>query len=266
MRVTLSFNFTKDLSDLTHGEMLMEIMRSYGLVPTNAGDCQPIRESFEASDLPKYWKLLKSPGGETAKFYFLFRGKKEINFTGMVTCNTGLHTNTRTFNGATLWLNVRKTYDINKLVSLGDDLFIWSEANYGYITEEQKNIYNVFIQRKKYQESIFSVCDGIPGLMWLNYFGKPYLAEKGFRLPDGQVPVGHGARVRLSERPDDEVLGDLDYIKKHQEIIGSQWFCPIKKIENGVGYLPDTFIRSDIISPVFDRSEMIRKRDRPEDC
>jgi len=194
----------------------------------------------------------------------LFRGKEDVKFMGMVSCFTGMHQDSKAVNGVHLWLTVRKTYDINKFVLLGDDLFIWSEAVYGYITDSSKDLNNVFIQKEMSQVNISSVSDGISGLMWLNYFGKPYLAEKDFRLPDGHAPVGHGARFCLSERPDDEVLSDLNYIKMHQQTIGTQWFCPLEKIENGIGYLSKDYRRFDIKSPVFDRSEITRRQEVTE--
>ena len=71
--------------------------------------------------------------------------------------------------------------------------------------------------------------------------------------------VGHGVRIRLAERPDDEALEDLNYIRKHQEIVGSQWFFPFERVENGIGYMPKNFSRSRIAKPEFDRSEITKK-------
>ena len=259
MRITLSFKFTRDLSDLSYGNRFLEILHYHGLLPDKAGNCEPIREGFTASDLPKYWKLQKSCDCILASFDFLFKGKEKIKFMGMISCKTGLNPDSIVVNGVTLWLTVQKDCDINKFILLGDELFVWSVATYGYITEETKNLSNIMIQKKGFQVNVGSVCDGISGLMWLNYFGKPYLAEKEFRLPAGHAPIGHGARLRLAEHPDDEILKDLDYIKKKQETIGSQWFCPYEKIENGIGYLQQGYRRSDISQPKFDRTEITRK-------
>jgi len=265
MRVSFSFVFTRDLSSLSHGVEFLSIIHSHGLKPEKAGRFEPIRESFVASDLPNYWDLRSSYGSNSAYSDFMFRGSEDVKFMGMVSCHTDFHPDSKAVNGVHLWLTVRKTYDINKLVLLGDDLFVWSEAVYGYVTDSNKDFIKIFIQKERSQVNIDSVSDGISGLMWLNYFGKPYLAEREFHLPDGHVNVGHGSRVRLSERPDDEVLSDLSYTKMHQEKIGSQWFCPLDKIENGIGYLPENYRRADIKSPVFDRTEITRKQETPED-
>ena len=258
MKISFSFSCTKDLSDLSYGEKLLEILFFYGLIPDKVGKYEPIRKDFVASDLPEYWKLNRPKSDmKCTSLDFMFKGKAEIRFIGMVICDVNLHPNSRATNGFALWLTTPKRYDINKLVSLGDDLFAWSVADYGYVTEESKNIAHTMIPFGRGNKRSLGG-EGISGLMWLNYFGKPYLAEKDFKLPYNHTLVGHGARIRLTERPDDEALGNLDINKKYQEIIGKQWFWPFEKIENGVGWLPHDFKKSDIVRPYFDRSEITR--------
>lgn len=214
MRITFSFDTLKDLSDISDGEKLIELLLLNGLIIDKAGDYEPIKRDFTISDLPDIWK---GRGGNIKSCYFLFKGKKEINFSGMVTWNANLYPNSEIVNGIGLWLNVPKNYSIDWLIHLGDDIFIWSKAEYGYITENSKDPY---INRTA-QGNIYN---GIPGLMWVNYFGSPYLADSEFHIPDDSVSVNHGIRITLSELPNDKCLSDLNYLANIKNKIGKEWF------------------------------------------
>lgn len=235
MRISYSFYYTEDLSDLSNGERLLEILSSYGFVINKAGDCEPIREVFDTSKLPEMWRGVGMDGLLTC--YFLFKGQKEVSFSGMVTWNVNLHPDTRAFNGVSLWFNIPKSYDVNKLLRLGDDIFKWSGSVYGYITENSKD---------QTTERTGNPHDGLPGLMWVNYFGPAYITQPDFHTPNDYVSIGHGARIILSETPQDERLADLSFLDSIKSQIGFEWFWHFpRKYKKRV--------------PVFDKSEITRR-------
>lgn len=236
MKISYSFYSLKDLSDLKNGERLLETLLSNGLVVEKAGDKEPVRKDFMKSDMPQMWKGRGIDGG-CLSCYFLFKGSKEIKFSGMVTWDVNLHPKTESFNAVHLWMNVPKNYDVSKLVQLGDEIFVWSEAVYGYITEESKDPSNNLIG---------NVYDGLPGLMWVNYFGSPYIMEPEFHLPAGHDTISHGARLMLSEKPNDEELDNTNFLENVLITIGNEWFGCSKSNFN-------------VKIPLFDRSAITRR-------
>jgi hypothetical protein len=226
----------KDLSDLASGEGLLDILSSYGLLIEKAGDSEPIRRDFDANNLPEMWKSM-GIDGNSSSCYFLFKGKKEIKFTGMVTWRINVHPNFKGFNGIGLWLTIPKKYDVKKLVQLGDEVFTWSEAVYGYITEDSKD--------PLYDLRRGNINDGIPDTLWVNYFGAPYINSPDFPSTNNYVTIGHGIRFVLTETPEDERLNDLDFINSNKEDIGKEWFWS----------KPRNF---NLKVPFFDRTAIIR--------
>lgn len=231
MKISYSFYFLKDVSKLSNGEELLKILSSYRLAVDKADDLEPIRKDFIESNFPEMWKGRGIDGG-CSSCDFLFKGKKQINFSGMVTWNINLHPNTKAFNGIHLWLSIPKSYNVGSLVQLGDDIFIWSDAVYGYITEESKD---------PSSDLIGNIYDGLPGLMWINYFGKPYIIESDFHIPNNHVPLGHGIKFMLSETPNDEKLSDSNFLESSKNDIGVEWFWSHPRKHNKK-------------VPVFDRS------------
>lgn len=236
MKISYSFYSLKNLSDLSKGERLIEILLSNGLSIDKADDHEPIRKEFVKSNLPEIWKGRGIDGG-CSSCYFLFKGSKEIKFSGMVTWDINLHPNTKSFNGVHLWLNIPKNYDNSRLVQLGDNIFAWSEAVYGYITEESRDLANDFVG---------NAYDGLPGLMWVNYFGSPYIEESDFYMPAEHDITSHGARLILSEKPNDERLSDTNFLESVKDTIGNEWFWnPASKFKLKI--------------PLFDRTAITRR-------
>ena len=235
MKISYLFDSTKDLSDLKKGENLLEIFSSNGLIIEKVGTQEPIRELFDIDKMPEMWRG-SGMEGKCSSCGFLFKGQKDIKFSGMVNWNLNLHPNSRALNGISLWLNIPKKYDTNRLIQLGDDIFTWSKAEYGYITEDSKIPKPLTI----------NIHDGLAGLTWVNYFGSSYMVEPDFHIPDDHVQIGHGVRVKLSETPNDELLGDSDFLQSIKNEIGAEWFW-------------DYPIKHKRRKPKLDKSEIIRR-------
>lgn len=214
MKISYSFYSLKDISNLSHGERLLEILSAYDLVIEKADNHEPIKKTFVRNDFAKMWN-----DGETNKNRlscdFLFKGTKKFRFSGMATWNTNLHPNTEAFNGIDLWISVPKNYSVKELLQLGDDIFTWSDAVYGYVSEESKEPIN---------NMIGSIYNGLPGLMWINYFGKPYIMEEDFHIPNNCTPICDGIKLVLSEKPDDDKLSNLTFLESIKREIGTEWF------------------------------------------
>lgn len=217
MKIKCSFSSLKDLSDVSNAETLLKILTSNGLIIDKAGGHEPIRKEFDVNNLLELWGHVKTDGSCSCEV-FLFKGKKEIRFTGMATWNLNLHPNNGSFNSLTLWLTTPPKYDINRLIQLGDDIFEWCEAVYGYITENSLDPYSNISNLPG------NVYEGIPSLMWVNYFGSPYIMEPDFNIPHDHVAVNHGVRLNLTETPNDERLRDNEFLQGYKDQIGDEWF------------------------------------------
>lgn len=235
MKISYSFDSTKDLSNLKKGESLLELFLSNGLIIEKAGIKEPIRESFNIDRMPEMWKG-SGIEGDCSSCYFLFKGQKDIKFSGIIVWQLNLHPNSKALNHVSLWLNIPKKYDTNKLLQLGDDIFTWSRAEYGYITEDSKLPTPLTV----------NINDGLTGLMWVNYFGPSYIAEPDFHIPDDHATINHGVRIKLSETPDDDLLKNSKFIESVKNKIGTEWFW-------------DYPIKHKRKKPQFDKSEITRK-------
>ena len=268
MKISYHFDTLKDLSSLSKGEKLLEIFEKNDFIIEKANECEPIRDIFNIEDFPKLWLSGKSPE-EFAYQTLLFKGSKEISFKCMVSWSVNMHKNSQAVNGVSVWLNIKKNYlnnNIDKLIKLGDDLFIWSESMYGYISQDiydpnyginkhqrDKCKYPEYIRmrlgreskNKKHYIMLLGISYGIKDPAWINYFGTPYLQEPDFNVPKDHIKVGHGVRFQIAERPDDEILCEPDFLADIKRGIGDQWFWQNPKI-------------CDLKLPKFDRSEITR--------
>ena len=235
VKITFDFSSLKDFSNLSHGERLLEILFSHGFMIDKADDAEPIRRDFDASMLPERWKGVGPAGGHST-CYFLFKGQKERKFSGMVTWNINLRQGTQVFNGLLFQLNIPKNFEVNRLINLGDELFKWSDAVYGYITEDSKDLVRT-VPGGLYL--------GLPGLMWVNYFGPEYIKGPDFHIPDDHVAVGQGVRVCLSDKPSDDILGDSDFLQNWKEHFGAEWFWKGSKKRRIPSFDHSALIRSE---------------------
>ncbi len=125
-----------------------------------------------------------------------------------------------------------------KLVSLGDRFFTELEMDYGYIClsneYESKNILkNVphadgTIEPRKVIGMNWPQC--IPGLYWINYFGRSYL-EQGFAkrafdsYSSNMTRVGSGIRFKTNDEPRFfESAGGAAAEREMRDALGEKWF------------------------------------------
>lgn len=210
----MSFYSLLDMSSLSTGEKLLKILLSYGLTIEKADNQEPIKKDYANNIFPELWRG-RGIEGKSSSCSFLFKGSNEIKFKGMITWNLNVHPNSRILNGIHLWLTIPKNYNISNIIQLGDDIFMWSEAVYGYITKESLDPSN---------DLKGNAYEGIPELLWVNYFGAPYTNNHDFHIPKDSKSIGHGIRFILTEKPTDERLSDLNFLTSQKEIIGRDWF------------------------------------------
>lgn len=214
VKITMSFYSLKDLSDPDHGKRLLEILSTNGYVIDKADEFEPIRKNFDVTMLPERWKGVGPEGGHST-CHFLFKGQRKTRFSGMVSWNINLGQSTQAFNGVLLQLTIAKKSEINKIINMGDELFSWCDSVYGYIAEKAKD-WSMTVPGGLYL--------GLPGLMWVNYFGPPYLTESDFYIPPDHVPIAQGARLCLSEKPTDDILSYSEFLQHYKTLIGAEWF------------------------------------------
>lgn len=181
----------------------------------------------------------------------------------MVSWRKNIRHNSKGFNGVSLWFDIRKTYDVKNIISLCDRIFEWSEAVYGHVSDKTKQLVGIQLQMGGYRQYALGIYEGLYGLMWLNYFGKPYIDNEKFILPQDYEQIAHGVKMRLSEKPDDKKLSDISYLESYYSKIGPEWFWHFNKVvkEGGhyIAYLKEGFSPEHVYIPHFDNSQIVRK-------
>ena len=182
-----------------------------------------------------------SPAGITS-CWIIFKGVGGTKFTGMISWGKNLGPMPFSVNGFNLWLNVKKNFDVSNLTSLADEVFKWSEADYGYIMEANR--------LRIYTGNMYT---GLYNLKWINYFGKSYLAEEGFNVPESAAKLGHGIKLQLTDCPDDKRLYDLQFLNKYYSEIGDKWFWHFDEIvkdgKNYIAHLKEGFHQGKVSIP-----------------
>jgi len=264
MRIDISLSTLKDLSGEHNGNKLVDILSSYGFIIEKIDKYEPVKKEFSKEGFEKLWEGYTSPAGITS-CSMIFKGTTDVKFTGMVSWGKNKGPKPLSVNMFSLWLNVKKNYDITKLVNFADEIFEWSRAEYGYISEKGKTLNNVQIRVDGFGMYPMNMYTGLYGLMWTNYFGKAYLSEKDFVVPENAVKLAHGVRLQLTERPDDERLSDLRFLETYYSTIGDKWFWHFDEIvkdgRNYIAHLKKGFHQGEVSIPKFDRSEITRKED-----
>ena len=229
MRITLSFSSLKDFGELFFGLKLRDILQSYGFEMEKIGECEPIKTDYSEHEFQRLWNQ------DRTLCSVLFKGRKKHRFLGMAGWSAKKFRNDGTINGVNVWLTIPPKYDYSELIRIGDELFLQTEALHGYISENSKDYTKTFIQKNGCQVSMGNIYKGIPCLMWVNYFGRPYMSENGLRFPDNQTLLGHGTRVKMTDAPTDERLSDMTFINDSIMEMGADWFFLFDTVENGVG-------------------------------
>jgi len=238
MKITFSFQSIKDWSNLGKGEDFLDILDKYELYIEKVGEYEPIRTPYDQKSFPQIWKGRRiGTNNDILDCNFMFKGKNSLKFSGSVSWNKNLHSGSRVVNAINLHMNISNKFNICNLILLGDELFKWSEAEYGYISEDSKEQLNLVSG---------NIHTSIAALRWVNYFGPSYLVEPDFHIPDNKVLLHNGARVILAEKPDDENLGNSEYLDSIKKNFGFEWFWDY----------PQKHKRR---RPLFDTSEITRQ-------
>ena len=244
------------------GRRLLEILYSYDFDIEKISEYEPVKSMYSEEEFERLWRGRTSPKG-IMSCGIIFKGAKETKFTGMVSWGKNLGPFPLSVNMVSLWLNIKKSYEISKLISLADELFKWSGAEHGYISEKSKTPFNIQIQNDGYRVYAGNIYTGLYNLVWINYFGKAYLAEEDFVVPKGAVKLAHGVRLQLTDRPDDERLSDLGFLETYYSTIGDKWFWHFDEIvkdgKNYIAHLKEGFDSRKVSIPKFDRSAITRK-------
>lgn len=216
MKIDISFFSLNDLSDISKGKAFLEILLAHNLIVEKVDSVEPIRKSFYSSMLSDLWRG-EGNSNVPKTCYFLFKGSRRFKFWGMVTWSKDLLQETKIFNSIHLSFDVPAKHDVNDLIRLADELFSWSEAVYGHITESSRD-----------QATIRAIPGGLyfglPGLMWTNYFGPEYLSEPDFCIPNNSERVGHGVRVSICDAPTDSTLSNVEFLCDKENEFGEEWF------------------------------------------
>ena len=262
MRIDIGISTLKDLSGIDNCQKLLTILNSHGLVIEKMGEYEPVKKEFSKQGFEELWGGRTSPANITS-CSILFKGHETTKFSGMISWDKNLFPMPMSVNGFNLWLNVKKSYNIDNLISLVDEIFEWSEAEHGYISERNKSPVYIQIQQNGFRVYAGNMYKGLYNLSWINYFGKAYLAEDGFSVPEDAVKLGHGIKLQLTEKPDDERLSDLRFLETYYSAIGNEWFWHfddiVKDGKNYIAHLKEGFQPNKVRIPKFDRAEITRK-------
>lgn len=237
MRITCSFTTLKDISDLSAGESFIKILLKNGLVIDKADAYEPVRKPFNASEFPIIWQGY-SINENHSTGCFIFKGQVKKKFSGMVSWDKGLPENSTVTNSIYVTVNGIGKNNYDAIILLGDELFSWAKAEYGYITEYSREINN-------FDAGNIYTC--IEGLHWVNYFSKTYLNEPSFHITEDMIQLENGVRLKITDKPDDVKLSDTDYLNSIKRGIGIEWFWDKTK-------------KTVLKRPKFDSSEIVKKQ------
>jgi hypothetical protein len=214
LKIGLRFKSVDDWSRAERGIELVEILSSFGLHITKAGSHEPLQRDFAVELLPELWHGRGLPGQHQTCF-FLFKGDRTHPFAGIVEWSKDLGPTLEAFNFLALWITVKASVSPDPLVALADRLFAWSRGVYGFVSLKELSVPPVRPDgAKRY----------LPGVYWVNYFGRPYLEDPGFTPPLGAVEIPGGIRFRAAASPSDSLLADREWRNQIVTSIGQGWY------------------------------------------
>jgi len=265
MHIDIGIYTLKDISGIDNCNKLLNILSSHRLIIEKMGEYEPVKKLFCVEAFEGLWEGRVIDDKDMTRCDIIFKGSVDAKFTGMIGWGKNLHPKPLSVNSFSLWLNVKKSYDISNIISLADEIFKWAEADYGYISEKDKSVVNIQIQKNGFRVYAGNMYTGLYNLMWTNYFGKAYLAEENFNVPKDAVKLAHGVKIQLTDRPDDEKLSDLSFLKTYYNAMGDKWFWHFDEIvkdgRNYIAHLKKGFHQGEVSIPKFDRSAITRKTD-----
>ena len=238
---TLDLFTTQSLANNDCAERVYEILNSWDFPPEVFDEYEPIRQSWSKKD-----DFIKAWNQQGTRYFgqVLIRRKKRMAYYADVVFQFGPNRkldNKPPYHGLSVY-RVKEsecTGELrSQLVNLGDRFFSELEMDYGFMClsdeYDAKNIVkNVrhadgSVEPRKVVGMNWPHC--VPGLYWINYFGKRYL-DQGFaaKISDSQpanvTTVGGGIRFQTDKDPRFFESADAASTEHEmRESLGKLWF------------------------------------------
>jgi hypothetical protein len=231
----------KSLADNQWAEKTYQVFDDSGFTPHLFGEYEPARQAWEEKDgFRKSWQ-------QQAKHYFgqiLIHRKSPISFLGDISFQFGPNRkldNKPPHHSLSLY-QIDETQLVgdeqDKFLELCDRLFVALDMDYGFLClndeYDQRNVVrntqhpDGSVEPRRIIGMKWPYC--LPGLYWINYFGRRYL-EQGFaqqamaNYTSGMVKIGNGIRVQSGSSPRYfESLREQENWLKLREMLGGSWF------------------------------------------
>lgn len=216
VKLAYSYRSLMDWGDISRGHDLVQLLECSGLKIEKVDDKEPVRQDFLAQELPSYW-LGRGLPGQHLTCYFLFKGSRPYKFSGMVTWK-------RLLPDESTWMNTlhmdftisgKTRPEPDWLVGVGDQLFGWTQASHGFITDA--SLFNPL--GRSPAKRLY-----LPQLFWVNYFGLDYLSSPDFCVPTAAVDMPSGKRLVIGNGYDDARLADKGFLETIVAEFGLGWF------------------------------------------
>jgi hypothetical protein len=208
------FETLKDIGTYSCAKEFLDIMSRNDIHIVKVDDSEPVRKPFDEELFFRFW-CRKEEGNRFTSADILFNGRRISTLSGMINWRYNLARGREVVNGIHLDFRQTKNDDMRWIVTLCDDLFQWSGAVRGSISDIR------VMDALKVGGNVYG---GLCLPLWVNYYGEPYVQEKDFHIGPGFTKVGKGVRCILSARPDDSILMNLEFLKIHMTQIGEEWF------------------------------------------
>ncbi len=216
MTIKIVVNGFNKLGTREKGEKIIELLDKYNLGPWKYDTGERTKYTYQREEFLEFWTGMEKKHGvgmpfiKGKNFYFDIAWGSAIPYTSF----------------AVIKLNLFESID--SLIEFAKAFFIWKEACYGYVCLGNE-------LGKMYTPGL-SMLDCLPGITWINIFGKPYVemfkeenllispAYKSYKLEDGSYII------ITSQAPfeDDCIMEEKnENLKKY---LGVQHFCSRKYI------------------------------------
>jgi hypothetical protein len=218
MHIEVDFRTLKDMSTDNHIKSFLELISKHSITLTHADGFEPVKSIFSEDAFTRLWQRNNDEDKFEEK-WILFRGIRSSKLNGIIIWSRNLPPGSKGENLIHFSIRIKANDETSWIVRMSDDLFIWSSAICGYISERKID------ERLPWSGGIFN---GLPMLKWVNYYSESYLQESSFHLETKYALVGRGARVMISDQADDIILSDIAVLRERQLLMGQEWFNDVQ--------------------------------------